>query len=455
MNEKPTILIVDDDEANLMLMEYLLGKEKYHTITASNAELALEIINKNQIDIVLSDVMMPGMDGFELTREIRNNQKTRLIPIVLLTGLEEAQFRIRGIEAGCDDFISKPSVDCVTKPYYKEEVLTRIKMLLQMNFYRLQINEKEKFELLLNGIGDGYLLIDKEGKIEKSNIKAREWMLLSDNTDQVLFKEQIQKYFSLDDEENVYDTMPFYNMSFEIERPKTSQFDHLILECRSFPFREDYALENLLILIHDITDIRKETRVKKDFLNSFANLITNQLNKIKKLVGKKSLEGKEEVGCLMLEMELRIRQLIDYSNNVDNASLFMVGSIDVNGFLNDILQSFHPIFQTYHIDLTLQNDLLIGELKFRKEVVKILLTEVFLMSINRQSREKQTMLLSTKKQNSWLKVTVENVDFKSIKAINNDSVVIIKHITSLLKGKIEMDIQEDTGSMIIIQLPIQ
>jgi putative two-component system response regulator len=135
-------------------MEYLLGKEKYQTITSSNAENALNIIHEKHIDIILSDVMMPGMDGFELTREIRKNPKTRLIPIVLLTGLEEAQFRIQGIEAGCDDFITKPSLDFVNKPYYKEEVLTRIKMLLQMNFYRLQINEKEKFELLLNGIGD-------------------------------------------------------------------------------------------------------------------------------------------------------------------------------------------------------------------------------------------------------------------------------------------------------------
>lgn len=452
MNEKSTILIVDDDEANLLLMEYLLGKEEYETITALNAEKALKIITSKQIDIILSDVMMPGMDGFELTKEIRRNPKTRLIPIILLTGLEEVQFRIRGIEAGCDDFITKPSVDFINKPYYKEEVLTRIKMLLQMNFYRLQINEKEKFELLLNGIGDGYLLLDKEGNIEKSNIKAREWLLLTDNTEKISFQKQISKYFKLDDHENVYDTMPFYNMSFEIERPKTSQYNHQILECRSFPFRENFELENLLILAHDITDVKKEFRIKKDFISSITHIMTSQLSGIQHSFENEQIQNKEAIDHLTLEMKLRIQQLIKYTNNMDNTSSLISKTVDFKQFMEEISENFKAIFLNRSIQLTIINNQQIDSIKIRKDLVEILFIELLLMSINHQTTKAQQIVLTISYKNDWLKIIFENFDFK-LKVINNESIVIIKNIAALLKGKIEMDIQEEAGSMFILQIP--
>lgn len=447
------ILIVDDDESNLLLMEYLLGKEKYETITASNAEIALNLIHEKHIDIILSDVMMPGMDGFELTREIRKDPKTRLIPIVLLTGFEEAQFRIQGIEAGCDDFITKPSLDFVNKPYYKEEVLTRIKMLLQMNFYRLQINEKEKFELLLNGIGDGYILLDKNNRIEKSNIKAREWLLLTADTENISFKEQVDKYFELDDEENVYDTMPYYNLSFEMERPKTSQYSHLILECRSFPFRENFELTNLLILVHDITDQKKETRIKKDFLGSITHQITQQLTGIQKAIDIHQNQKKEELDLLIFEMNLRIKQLIKYTNTMDNASALFPSSVSFQEFVNEISDQFKQVFAIKNINLTFNNVQHIDTVKIRKELVEIIFLELMLMSINRQTKKPQEIILTLTQKNNWLKVTFENFDFKKIYSINDDNMVIIKHIASILKGKIEMDIQEETGSMFILQIP--
>jgi CheY-like chemotaxis protein len=454
VNDKSTILIVDDDESNLLLMEYLLGKEKYHTVSATNAERALKIISENQIDIILSDVMMPGMDGFELTKEIRKNPKTRLIPIVLLTGLEEVQFRIQGIEAGCDDFITKPSIDYLNKPYYKEEVLSRIKMLLQMNFYRLQINEKEKFELLLNGIGDGYILLDKEGNIEKSNIKAREWLLLlTDNVEKTSFKEQIKRYFNLDDEENVYETMPFYNLSFEMERQKSSQYSHLILECRSFPFRENYELENLLILIHDITDQKRESRLKKDFLNSITQIITSQLSGLQKLTEKSKGQSKEEIDNIVVEMNLRIQQLLNYSCNIDDTSSLFPVTINFQEFIDEIKSDFQSILQTQKIKLTIHNNQHIDSIKIRRDLVKIIFVELLFMSINHTTKNEQEINLTLTQKNDWLKLTFENDDFNTIESINNNSVVIIKHIASLLKGKIEMDIQEDTGSMFILQIP--
>lgn len=465
MSEKSTVLIVDDDEANLLLMEYLLGKEKYNTITSKNAENALKIVNEKAIDIILSDVMMPGMDGFELTKEIRKNPKTRLIPIVLLTGLDETQFRIMGIEAGCDDFITKPSVDCINKPYYKEEVISRIKMLLQMNFYRLQINEKEKFDLLLNGIGDGYLLLDKDGWIEKNNIKAKEWLLITGGNEKVSFKDQIEKYFKLEDEANIFDTIPFYNLAFEIERRKTSQLGDLILECRSFPFRENFELVNVLILIHDITDSIIEFRSKKDFMNSITQLMSKELINIQKSIGKMKMADplitntvKSDLlassNLKALELEIRLQQLKKYTCNLDNVPSINVHEEGIYQLIQDIKNTFTPIFQEKNINFKIQNVNQIDFVKVRKDIVNIIFTELILMSINQDAKKTQEIIFTIEKKENWNKFTFENNNFMSIDAINKDSVMIIQHLTDLLKGKIDMDIQEDSGSIFILQIPV-
>jgi signal transduction histidine kinase len=276
---------------------------------------------------------------------------------------------------------------------------------------------------------------------------------LSADTENISFKDQIKKYFDLDDEENVYDTMAFYNLSFEMERPKTSQYSHLILECRSFPFRENFELSNLLILIHDITDQKKETRIKKDFLGSITHQITQQLTGIQKAIEIQQSQKKEELDLLVFEMNLRIQQLVTYTNTMDNASSLFASSVSFQQFINEISDQFKQVFVVKKINLTVKNEQQIDTIKIRKELVEIIFLELMLMSINRQTIKPQEIILSLTQKNNWLKVTFENFDFKRINSINNDNMTIIKHIASILKGKIEMDIQEETGSMFVLQIP--
>ena len=108
MKDKPLILLVDDQVQNIELLEAHLVPHGYEIIKAANGEEALERLSGNQIDLVLLDVMMPGMDGFEVTRRIRQDDLHRQLPIILVTALRETEDRVKGIEAGCDDFISKP-----------------------------------------------------------------------------------------------------------------------------------------------------------------------------------------------------------------------------------------------------------------------------------------------------------------------------------------------------------
>lgn len=127
MKDKSTILVVDDQAQNIELLEAYLLPQGYEVVTAANGEEALEKLSNNKIDMILLDVMMPGMDGFEVTRNLRLNNAFRLLPIILITALNRTEDRVMGIEAGCDDFISKP-VD-------KMELLARVRSLLKVKAY--------------------------------------------------------------------------------------------------------------------------------------------------------------------------------------------------------------------------------------------------------------------------------------------------------------------------------
>ena len=136
MKDKPAILIVDDEIRNIELLKAYLEPYNYKILMTSNGEEALNIVAENNIDLILLDVMMPGKNGFEVTKHLKTGEKTRAIPIVLVTALTEKADKIKGIEAGCDDFISKP-VD-------SSELLARVRSLLKVKAYNDHMRNYER-----------------------------------------------------------------------------------------------------------------------------------------------------------------------------------------------------------------------------------------------------------------------------------------------------------------------
>jgi len=122
------ILVVDDIEANVKLLEAKLTAEYYDVITASDGPTALAMAAEEKPDIVLLDVMMPGMDGFEVCRRLKEDALTRHIPVVLITALDGRSDRINGLEAGADEFLNKPIDDVML--FSRVRSLTRLKTVI-------------------------------------------------------------------------------------------------------------------------------------------------------------------------------------------------------------------------------------------------------------------------------------------------------------------------------------
>jgi len=118
------ILVVDDTTANLQLLMNILSEQGYTVYPASEGEQALEFVRSTIPDLILLDIKMPGMDGYEVCRRIKSDDRTRSIPIIFISILEDEHEKVEGFQAG--------AVDYITKPFLPEEVLARIRLHVRL-----------------------------------------------------------------------------------------------------------------------------------------------------------------------------------------------------------------------------------------------------------------------------------------------------------------------------------
>ena len=182
-SDELTILVVDDNPANLNVLFDIFGDMSYDMLFASDGETCLNLLKTERPDLILLDVMMPGIDGFETCRRLKANQKTQDIPVIFMTALSETVDKVKGFELG--------AVDYITKPIQPEEVLARVtthvtlyrlqKQLEEQNF-RLQkeitehqqteealVKAKEEWERTFDAVPDLILLLDTEYRITHAN----------------------------------------------------------------------------------------------------------------------------------------------------------------------------------------------------------------------------------------------------------------------------------------------
>lgn len=200
------VLVVDDILPNIKLLEAKLKREYFEVITAQNGQEALDKVASESPDIVLLDVMMPGMDGFEVCQKLKENDETMHIPVVMVTALTDTSDRVRGLESGADDFLSKPVNDVA--------LFSRVRSLVRL---KMTIDEWRVRESTANQFGMGDKTNVKEVPYDKAKILL---------VDDVAFEtEKIIESLNKDDHE----VIAAQSGQEAIELTKTNQFDMIVV----------------------------------------------------------------------------------------------------------------------------------------------------------------------------------------------------------------------------------
>ncbi|PKL92085.1 MAG: hypothetical protein CVV21_04875 [Candidatus Goldiibacteriota bacterium HGW-Goldbacteria-1] len=249
---KIKILLVDDEPKNIELIEALLAPEDYVVEKANNGPQAVSFLNSFQPDLVLLDILMPGMSGYQVLEEIRKNPATGAVPVILLSAFNDKEHVIRGIQAGADDFI--------TKPFDKTELVSRVKTQAGLSVLRRQINEKDKLISVIELVSDAIVITDENYNIMHSNALADG--LLKINKFKGNFASFLaEKYGRVIDKNDEKGTF-----IMEIPAVNTTAMSYISIRFAKSTSKSGKT-EAFVFVIRDISEEYGRNRMKRDFIS--------------------------------------------------------------------------------------------------------------------------------------------------------------------------------------------
>ncbi|MFA5338525.1 MAG: response regulator [Candidatus Omnitrophota bacterium] len=272
MKDRPVILAVDDQLQSVELLEAYLVPQGYEIVKAASGEEALKILSGDQIDLVLLDIMMPRMSGIEVLEKLRADEKTRLIPVVMVTALRETEDKVKALEAGCDDFISKP--------FDKVELLARVKSILKISYYLRQLDEKEKFKAVVDKISDGIAICSPDYLIKDSNAAILNYLNITDPA-KVNLVETLFKNYSVSISKEALTDLTIAHKTFDIVRQKSETAEALYLEANLDLIKNSAGeLLSIVFILRDVTAARSEEFLKQDTLTLISHKLRAPLGVI-------------------------------------------------------------------------------------------------------------------------------------------------------------------------------
>ena len=268
MNDSSHILIVDDREDSRKILQTILNKEGYNLTFASSGHEAIEKISIAKPDLILLDVLMPDMNGFEVCKYIRATPSLADIPVIIVTGLDERQARLEGLSAGADDFISKPidkhelkaRVNTITRLNRQRHIMAetinkqnvelkelnrKLKKFLEEDASKvasLLLIERDKFKWIVDNEDIGYIILDSHDIILYINLKGRVYLAIESEKDLTIpFIELLKKNYYLE-EEHLWDSWP-KKINRYITSSKTHTVSKLQVSITSIPGTEEYLIK--------------------------------------------------------------------------------------------------------------------------------------------------------------------------------------------------------------------
>jgi CheY-like chemotaxis protein len=237
--KKQTILCVDDDKKNLELLEALLSPLGYDLELSGSGEDALNRIAQRIPDLILLDIMMPVMSGLEMLERLRSVERTRVIPVVLVTALHAAEDKARGLKAGCDDFISKP--------FDENELIARVRSLLKISYYRNSLDEKEKaWNTVFLYATHPMIVCQTDWVITHLNQAAQRYLMPGNEFENVNFLDFIFEHYAV--------SVPWNELNDCTAAPKKFQIEKKVAE-RSVIQRAEVSLEVFENSVHEAVNI--------------------------------------------------------------------------------------------------------------------------------------------------------------------------------------------------------
>lgn len=270
--EQPLILIVDDDRAERLLMKSLLKNEPYRLEFAGDGDEALAKALELTPDLILLDVVMPGKDGNQVCRELRENEVLAEVPVIMVTALEDEESRVAGLSAGADDFISKP--------FKPSEFRAQIASVTRLNRYARIRDERARFSWVVDNAEEGYVLVNDQGGIVYSNAKARTILSLPTGCDGEQLLPHLQRQFSPSPDDAL---VGWPNLKpekvFQLVRPESSMAGAAFIEVKNMVHAVRGRTERLLQL-RDVTAQMTSQRSVWSFNALIAHKLRTPLTKM-------------------------------------------------------------------------------------------------------------------------------------------------------------------------------
>jgi len=268
-----TILVVDDTKAARETLCAILSAESYRIIEAADGIEALRTASEIQPDLILLDVMMPELDGYEVCRRIRTDDLLAEVPIIMLTALEDRASLLRGLDAGADDFISKP--------YNTAELRARVRTITRLNRYRRLHAQRERFEWVVNHSDVGYLITAPDDTIRYANARARLFLELppgEEKLDAVRFREAARRRYFCEPETAWRDWPAVEECETPaarlLVRPESDDAPSCWLQVDSF----EHLGHDRLIRLYDVTESLAVHRGNWTFQSMISHKLRTPLN---------------------------------------------------------------------------------------------------------------------------------------------------------------------------------